>query len=515
MRNLILLLSIALSGTLVASPSALAEKRVALVIGNSAYQNEPKLPNPANDAAAIGDMFRAAKFEVVESKRDLNIAQMRRAFSDFADRARDADIAVVYYAGHGLEVDGVNYLIPVDAVLARDSDAFDEAIPLDRALQVIEPAKQLRLVILDACRDNPIARSIKRTFATRALGRGLAGVEPSRPNTLVAFAAKGGSTADDGNGAHSPFTASLLQHLTTPGLDIRRSLGIVRDEVMKETVDRQEPFVYGSLGGSDVALVPAPVAAAAAQRPGGDAQDVRHDYELALQLGTREGWASFLREHPSGFYADLAQSQLNKISGSGSDVKKGDDKAKAEPSPEPRTTPVASLPDAAIAKPAMTSQETARSLQGELRRVGCFAGSSDGEWKAPSQRALERFNQSAGTKLDVKLASLDAIDAVKAKTARVCPLVCDHGFHADGDNCVKITCSTGYQVGSDNTCEKIEPKTSRAKPAPQVEPARKPKPTVASQAPAPPKPAKPAGSNCNPEMSDAQSQVMDPRPRCR
>src|SRR5262249_38264402 len=147
---------------------------------------------------------------------------------------------------------GTNYLIPTDAVLERDSDAFDEAIPLDRALQVIEPARQLRLLILDACRDNPFARSMKRTMASRALGRGLAGVEPGKPNTLIAYAAKGGSTADDGNGAHSPFTTSLLQHLTTPGLDIRRSLGLVRDEVMKATGDRQEPFVYGSLGGADV-----------------------------------------------------------------------------------------------------------------------------------------------------------------------------------------------------------------------------------------------------------------------
>ncbi len=514
MHRLILLL-MALSGALLASPSAFAEKRVALVIGNSAYQNEPKLPNPANDAAAIADMFRAAKFEVVESKHDLNIAQMRRAFSDFTDRARDADIAVVYYAGHGLEVDGVNYLIPVDAVLARDSDAFDEAIPLDRALQVIEPARQLRLVILDACRDNPIARSIKRTFATRSLGRGLAGVEPGRPNTLVAFAAKGGSTADDGDGEHSPFTASLLQHLTTPGQDIRRSLGIVRDKVMKTTADRQEPFVYGSLGGSDVALVPAPVAAAVvAQRPGADAQDIRRDYELALQLGTREGWTSFLREHPSGFYADLARGQLGKIASVRGDVKNTDDKAKAESGTESRATPVAPLPDPA-ANPTMSAKEIACSLQRELRRVGCFTSTSDGEWNAPSQRALERFNQIAGTKFDVKVASLDAIDTVKRKTTRVCPLVCDHGFRADGDSCIKISCDAGYQIGSDNTCEKIETKSLRAKPAPQAEPAKKPKSTVASQVAPVAKPAKPARSNCNPEMSDAPSQVMDPRPRCR
>ena len=248
---------------------AWADKRVALVIGNSAYQNVGKLTNPANDASAVAEMFRAARFEVVESKRDLNNTEMRRVLRDFTDKSRDADMAVVYYAGHGIEVDGMNYLIPVDAILDRDSDAYDEAITLDRVLQVIEPARKLRLVILDACRDNPFARTMKRTVASRALGRGLAGVEPGKPNTLIAFAAKGGSTADDGAGSNSPFTTALLKHLTTPGLDLRKAFGLIRDDVIKATGNKQEPFVYGSLGGIDVSLVPAaPVAQAAAVSTG-------------------------------------------------------------------------------------------------------------------------------------------------------------------------------------------------------------------------------------------------------
>jgi len=292
MRRLILLLFTAFATSCGLLQPAAAEKRVALVIGNSAYQNAPKLPNPTSDAAAIGEMFRSVKFDVVEARRDLNIAEMRRAFRDFSDKARDADIAVVYYAGHGLEVGGINYLIPIDAALERDSDAFDEAIPLDRALQVVEPARQLRLVILDACRDNPFARTMKRTMGSRGLGRGLAGVEPDRPNTLIAFAAKGGSTADDGTGAHSPFTTALLNHLVAPGVDLRKALGQVRDEVMKATGDRQEPFVYGSLGGADVSLVPAqPAPATAGSGAASDPQDrIRRDYELATQLGTRDGW---------------------------------------------------------------------------------------------------------------------------------------------------------------------------------------------------------------------------------
>jgi uncharacterized caspase-like protein len=158
--------------------AALAEdKRVELIIGNSAYRSVPPLSNPAHDAEAIGSLLKSAGFDHVDSRNDLSTLDLRRSVSDFFDRAGAADIALVFYAGHGIEVDGINYLIPVDAVLARDRDVYDEAIPLDRVLQAVEPAKKLRLVILDACRDNPFVKSIKRAAASRAISRGLAGVE--------------------------------------------------------------------------------------------------------------------------------------------------------------------------------------------------------------------------------------------------------------------------------------------------------------------------------------------------
>ena len=187
-----------------------------------------------------------------------------------------------------------------------------KAISLVRVLQSIEQARSLRLVILDACRDNPFSKAMKRTVATRGLERGFASVEPNQPNTLIAFAAKAGSTALDGSGTHSPFTNSLLRHLTTPGLDLRKAFGRVRDEVMQTTDGRQEPFVYGSLGGGDVSLV------AAVQGPdAAETQDAaRRDYEFAERVGTREIWISFLSRHRDGFYAELARGQLRKI-GSG------------------------------------------------------------------------------------------------------------------------------------------------------------------------------------------------------
>ena len=222
---------------------------------------------------------------------------------------------MIYYAGHGLEVDGNNYLIPVDAKLERDADVYDEGLSLDRVLVAIEPAKQLRLVILDACRDNPFAKSMKRTLVSRSIERGLAKVEPTSPNTLIAYSAKAGSTALDGDSKNSPFTVALSKHLTTPGLDVRRAFGFVRDDVLKTTGNRQEPFVYGSLGGEDVPLVPAkPVAAAPAAEPAPNPQvEARRDYELAVQIGNKDALNAFLTQHPDGYYANLARIQLAKV----------------------------------------------------------------------------------------------------------------------------------------------------------------------------------------------------------
>ena len=149
------------------------DKRVALVIGNSAYKNVNRLKNPANDATAVVAMFKAAGFDSVDLRQDLNVVEMRRALREFGNKARDTDVAVIYYAGHGIELDGTNYLIPVDATLETDTDVLDETFPLDRVLFAVEPAKQLRLIILDACRDNPFAQTMKRTIGSRAIGRGL------------------------------------------------------------------------------------------------------------------------------------------------------------------------------------------------------------------------------------------------------------------------------------------------------------------------------------------------------
>ncbi|SFN86773.1 Uncharacterized protein, contains caspase domain [Bradyrhizobium sp. Ghvi] len=531
MRNFLrfcpLLLALALVS--VAGP-AFAGKRVALVLANSAYQHAPSLANPVNDGAVMAKTLKDAGFDVVESRHDLTALDTRRVLRDFADATRDADIAVVYYAGHGIEVEGSNYLIPVDAKLERDTDVYDEALSLDRVLVAVEPAKQLRLVILDACRDNPFGRTMKRTLASRGIGRGLAQVEPTSTNTLIAYSAKAGFTAQDGDGANSPFTVALSKHLTTPGLDVRRAFGFVRDDVLKSTGNKQEPFVYGSLGGEDVPLVPvraapvaAPVAAAAAAPASNPQVDTRRDYELALQLGNKPAWEAFLAQHPDGFYANLAKLQLDKIQAeqvhaaaiekakqaeaerdrlaalgaqrdaqakAAADAKAAEQaqlaaqKAKeqaqqqAAAAEQQRVNLAATAPASTVGPagtnvasltPATTPADLNRSVQTELGRVGCFSGQPDGVWSTSSQRSLSQFNRYAGTKLDVKVASTDALDAVKSKPSRVCPLVCDHGFKTEGDVCTRIVCGDGYVLNSDNECEKqraAKPaKPATAKPA--------------------------------------------------
>jgi hypothetical protein len=311
MRNLLyaIMIFIATSVGLLSATPALAEKRVALVVGNAAYKYAAPLSNTLNDATAISGLLAKAGFDVVEARADLGVVDFKRALRDFVHTARDADIAVVYYAGHGIEIRGTNYLIPVDAKLASDYDAEDEAVSLDRIVLAVEPVKQLRLIILDACRDNPFMRKMQRAIAQRAVTGGLAPVEPTTGNTLIAFAAKAGSTSYDGTGENSPFTTALVKHIAEPGLDIRIALGRVRDEVIKSTGNRQEPFIYGSLGGSTIALVPAPQVA---DRKSTSSQ-IQVDYEFAERVGNRSAWEAFLGTYQKGYYANLARAQLAKL----------------------------------------------------------------------------------------------------------------------------------------------------------------------------------------------------------
>jgi tetratricopeptide (TPR) repeat protein len=225
-------------------------RRIALVIGAGAYEKAARLANPVSDAEAMADALRGLGFAEVIEVRDPGRASLEQAVKAFGDKAEQADWAAVFYAGHGIQVDGRNYLIPTDASLDNERHIEFETVSLDRILGSVAGAKKLALVILDSCRNNPFLSRMVRPGgrATRALGQGLAAIEPQQ-GQFVVYATKDGSTADDGEGDHSPFTKALLMHIGEAGLDIRLMFSKVRDTVLKITQNRQSPFTYGSLPG--------------------------------------------------------------------------------------------------------------------------------------------------------------------------------------------------------------------------------------------------------------------------
>lgn len=226
-------------------------RRVALVIGNSGYKSVPFLPNPVRDAATVADVLRKVGFQSVTLVKDAGREKLVEALRNFAKEADNSDWAMVYYAGHGMEVGGINYLIPVDAKLATDRDIQFEAIGLEQVMSATEGAKKLRLILLDACRDNPFVNQIKRSVASRSIGRGLAQVEPDA-GMLVVYSAKHGQVALDGEGgANSPFVSALVKRLGTPQIEIRKLFDLVRDDVMAATGRQQQPFSYGSVPGAE------------------------------------------------------------------------------------------------------------------------------------------------------------------------------------------------------------------------------------------------------------------------
>ena len=308
---------------LAAAGGVFAETRVALVVGNSSYAHGGRLPNPTNDAAAVAQALRQVGFTVT-ARSDLGKQQFEEALKTFTRDAASADVAVVYYAGHGMEMGGTNYLVPVDAVLAADSDVDFEAVPLDLVLRSVDGAKRIKVVILDACRNNPFADAMKRTAgASRSIGRGFARVEPAG-DMLVAYAAEAGSTAEDGDAPNSPFASALTKRLTQPGVEIRILFGQVRDDVLAETGQRQRPAIYGSLGGdgfyfvapagSSVAMSvsPAPAAATSAAMGGGlDPKAIELAYWQSV-AGSNDPVQlnAYLTQYPKGSFADIARAKL-------------------------------------------------------------------------------------------------------------------------------------------------------------------------------------------------------------
>ncbi len=230
-----------------AAQATFAEKRVALVIGNSAYVNGPTLANPVRDAKAVAEALRGVGFLEVTEGYNLTKPQFNSALKRFGDAAASADWALIFFAGHGIAVGGETYLLPVDAVLARSEHADDEAVSLSRVRAKASGAKALRLIILDSCRNNPFFARMRLEGSKRALSRGLARPPEPLGGELIAYATREGDVADDGEGTHSPFTAAFLQHVLEPGLEVGFLFRRIRASVLKSTGGEQDPATYGSL----------------------------------------------------------------------------------------------------------------------------------------------------------------------------------------------------------------------------------------------------------------------------
>jgi Caspase domain len=296
----------------IASPVR-AEVRVALVIGNGAYRNVPALPNPPNDAVDVGAALRRDGFDTIIAA-DLDEAGMEDAIIRFAREARDADIALFYYSGHALQFSGVNYLVPVDAKLVDETD-LRRMTRVDEIVADLQQAKSLRILVLDACRNNPLADELKRSIGTtRALPlqRGLAKID-SPMGMIVAYATQAGRTAEDGTGRNSPYSTAFLKYVEAPeeiGTIFRR----VSNDVYETTKHQQLPELSLSIIGEFYFHGGIPVDGKLP--PAGDQQadsDEHSKFELAQRLNTSAGWRAFLKEYPNGIDAEWARKRVAEL----------------------------------------------------------------------------------------------------------------------------------------------------------------------------------------------------------
>ncbi|MGP0060826.1 MAG: caspase domain-containing protein [Beijerinckiaceae bacterium] len=297
---------------------ALADRRVALVIGNGAYAHSEHLPNPPHDAEDVAAALKRVGFDTILGT-DLDQAGMQDAAIRFARAARAADVAVFYYSGHAMQFAGVNYLVPVDAQL-RDEADLRRMAKVDDIVADLQQAKTLRILVLDSCRDNPLAEQLKRSIgASRAVSvqRGLAKID-SPEGMIISYATLAGRTAEDGNGRNSPYTAAFLKHIEEQdeiGTIFRRVAADVYESTGREQLPELSLSVIGEFylrGRLDIDVPARPPADRA--QPLDAETTARADYALAKQAGTLAAWDAFLAHHPTGFLADLARGERQKLS---------------------------------------------------------------------------------------------------------------------------------------------------------------------------------------------------------
>jgi uncharacterized caspase-like protein len=448
-----------LAALLAALAPAAAEKRVALVIGNAAYQNAPPLRNPSNDAADIAAKLRELGFDVVEGI-DLGKRDMEKRIRAFAEQLNGADVGLFYYAGHGLQVNQKNYLAPIDAELKSETDLDFEAVELDLVLKQMLRSAGTSLVFLDACRDNPLVQKLAQSGRSLNIGRGLARVEPVS-SMMIVYSAEFGKVALDGTGRNSPFTEALLRHIGEEGESISDMMIEVRNDVRKETGNQQQPIESTQLTGQFFFKPPPPQQAAKPSPTDPEIAALRQEIarlqaDQGALLKSQQEQLALLQEKLAEETkpAEAASPQPNvptsgtdsrviavEPAGSGTNstpattsapspsqpanaaapeeatkLAATEGTATEEPAPESGKTTEAPLPRAA------SRQELAQDMLAELKRIGCYFGRIDGNWSGRSQLALERFNRLASLELPLNEPQQTSLDTLKGWKGPHCPI---------------------------------------------------------------------------------------------
>ena len=387
-----------------------AEKRVALVIGNGAYQNAPRLDNAVLDASAVANAFRKLGFEVVDGY-DLDIAGMRAKVGEFSGDLPGAKSAVIYYAGHGISVDEENYLIPTDIALRSPTDLDLGAISVSLVLKQMKREDRVNVVILDACRDNPFAEALARSKTRSIVGeRGLSRIDGDLARgTLIAFASDPKSTALDGPpGEHSPFTAAFLDHVFDPGVPIDTVMSRVRTEVWQKTNHDQLPWVNTSLIGDYILnpqLAPEPAQNGAAEAAKVEAPPARLPerqseedllWESAQHSNLRADYQAYLEAFPNGFFAKMAMNQIAALENSG--VVRSEQAPESGKEPEKKDWR-AEIGTAETEKALNLTPAEEKEIQQRLIALDLYKGPVTGSFDPPTRRAIAEWQKSRGAAL--------------------------------------------------------------------------------------------------------------------
>src|SRR3954471_23718822 len=500
MLTRLMMLTGLVAATLVTASAAHAERRVALVVGNSAYSNAASLRNPRNDASDMAETLKKIGFEV-ELGLDLDQQNFAVTIEKFARALDGADVGLFFYAGHGLQLNDKNYLVSINARLDNEFLLSSETIGLEAIVRLMESKTAVNLVFLDACRNNPLAENLRRglevTKRSASLGRGLARIEPTSRDTLIAFAAAPGQVAADGNDRNSPFTASLLKNLPRPALEVSVMLKEVSADVRRATANAQRPqqlsdmsrtFYFASAApalANDASVPEQAMKTPSSVVPQGDdrAFDVAF-WNAAQSANDCESTRAYLSRFPHGVFVDLAKLSERRLCVPSRQVTVVESAAPAPsltPAPPvpsvaappaippfvppalvtepPGTAPAPEAVIAALPEPSARPEsepDLARNTQLELVRLGCSAGDADGNWGKSSRAAIGRFNRYAKASLSENAPTSATLAALRSHDERVCPLTCGRGYRAQDDTCVAIERERPRNSKAERTKERHE-----------------------------------------------------------